>query len=143
VADADTDIIELQDRLSSLLPADKLPSDAGKVAVRFTKDGVPTVTPKDVPIVDVHLDREKLSALGILVSDVEALVAKYPNPSKDGKVDDGLENTMIAVKDGNPVRLRDVATFKVASKPDCLVRGYPPCPPGATGTPSFDAPVPR
>lgn len=124
--DGAADMVELQKRIRAALPTEELPVDAGKPAVTLVTGPVPQVTPRDKPQLEVDLDREKLSALGIRADGVSAIVAKaVTGPVTDAKTIEAAENTVIANRDNAPVYLRDVAKLRIEIKPDCIVQTHP------------------
>ena len=117
------DLVDLQDRLSAVIPPNRLPEDAGKPRVYLLKEGVPSVVPKMVAQLQVNLDREKLLRLGLSTTDVmTALKPPVATRALDGTDTQTVLHAVIAYRNGRPVYLHDVGTVDLVQRPDCIVR---------------------
>jgi multidrug efflux pump subunit AcrB len=124
VADPSVNLIDLQDAVLAAIRPDLVPPTKVRPITRFIKGNVPTVTPKNVSSVVLHLDKDKLLALGLTPGDVEAAVGADATSQPS-------ETQIIAYKDSRPVRLGDIATLTTEIKPDCIVTTHRPSQPAS------------
>jgi AcrB/AcrD/AcrF family len=104
----------------------QLPVDASILKVSAISGPVPTVIPAQVDVQEVQLDAHKLSAAGVLVSDVEVLLSK----TKFDPLKPPTEESLAAIRKlelpntNPPLTLDDVATVRVVKKPDAVVQRW-------------------
>ena len=96
-------------RAPALLPADS---------------SVPIVHPKLVEQNFIQIDREKVEADGLSLSDLDKQLAELPDRLVAGQAD-ALGAAVVKLPGGKSVRLGDIATVEKTKTPDAVVRTYP------------------
>lgn len=109
------------DEIRTALASGILPPEAGSPDFSFVSGPMPMVTPTLKPQINIHIDREKLSAFGIESKDFRAALAGVK--SKDNSAE--LADTVLFTREGQPIRLKDVAILTTTAEPDCIVHQWP------------------
>jgi multidrug efflux pump subunit AcrB len=105
----------------------ELPTEATIAQMKLLAPGqaVPVITPKQIDRVRIQLDRVKLSAMGLLVSDLEeALRLAGVSPSPTAETVRNLAEIPLPVK-GKNVVLGDVAEISLEKGPDRINHSFP------------------